>query len=122
MALDAVLLGMDWDQTWNTWKHLVPGSFVVTAPFLEAGHYRCRSGQWELITSSTALPSRIEVSVPTELHEQIRAAKETYHRFGQHWDAIARIRKRLEKEPLSDSDLTTLCSQCDSQTVARLHP
>jgi hypothetical protein len=53
------------------------------------------------------------VSVPTELHEQIRAARETYHRFGQHWDAIARIRKRLEKEPLSESDLTTLCSQFD---------
>jgi hypothetical protein len=113
VALDAVLLGTDWEQTWNTWKHLVPGNLVVTAPFLQAGRYRCRSGQWELISSSTALPSRIEVSLPAELHEQIRAAKETYHRFGQHWDALARIRKRLEKEPLSESDLTMLCSQFD---------
>jgi hypothetical protein len=110
MALDPVLLGMDWDQTWNTWKHLVPGSLVVTAPFLQGGHYRCRSGQWELITSSTALPSRIEVSVPAELPEQVRAANETYHRFGQHWGVIGLIRKRLEKEPLSESDLSTLCS------------
>ena len=111
IMLDPVLLGMQWDQTWNTWKHLVPGNIVVTAPFLQAGRYRCRSGQWELITSSAALPSRMEVSIPAELNDQMRSAKETYHRFGQHWEAIARVRKRLESGPLSESDLTALCSE-----------
>ena len=111
VALDPVLLGIEWDQTWNTWKHLVPGRIEVNASFVETGRYRCRSGQWELITSSTALPSRLEVSVPAEIADQIRTAKETYHRFGEHWDAITRIRNRLKREPISESDLNDLCSE-----------
>ena len=67
VVLDPVLLGMNWDQTWNTWKHLVPGRIDVNASFVETGQYRCRSGQWELITSLTALPSRVQVSVPAEI-------------------------------------------------------
>lgn len=111
VVLDPVLLGIDWDQTWNTWKHLVPGRIEVNASFVETGQYRCRSGQWELSTSSTALPSRLEVSAPAEIADQIQAAKDTYHRFGQHWDAITRVRKQLEKQPLSESDLSALCSE-----------
>ena len=111
VTLDPVLLGIDWDQTWNTWKHLVPGRIEVNASFVESGQYRCRSGQWELITLSTALPSRSDVSVPAEITGQIQAAKDTHHRFGQHWDVIARVRKQLDSEPLSEFELNELCSE-----------
>jgi hypothetical protein len=109
VTFDPVLLGLQWDQTWNTWKHLVPGSIDVEASFVQAGRYRCRSGDWQLLTWSTAVPSRINVRVGQELSQQIQTARETYTRFGQYWAAVACARKRLAREPLSEVDLSALC-------------
>ena len=63
--LDSCLLpGIDWDLTWNNWKHWLRSRIDVDAAFVRAGKYRLRKGEWILRTWFTALPSRLRVTVP----------------------------------------------------------
>jgi hypothetical protein len=47
--------------------------------------------------------------VPADTLEQINSARHLLRRLGQHHDAIARIRQRLEHEPWEHRDLSDLC-------------
>ncbi len=58
---------------------------------------------------ATALPSRIDVKLPPDIAEQVETARKTYHRFGQFSDALARIRERIEREPVEREELRRLC-------------
>ncbi|MGD0697547.1 MAG: hypothetical protein ABSB82_22220 [Terriglobia bacterium] len=58
---------------------------------------------------ATALPRRVEVKLPANIAEQVEAARKTYHRFGQFSDALARIRERIEREPVEREELRRLC-------------
>jgi hypothetical protein len=62
------------------------------------------SVQWQ-----TALPSRLSITAPEAALEQIHSARRLHHRLGQHYDAIARTRQRLEHEPWEHRDLSDLC-------------
>ena len=55
---------------------------------------------------------RVEIeasTAPEAALEQIHSARRLHHRLGQHYDAIARIRQRLEHEPWEHRDLSDLC-------------
>ena len=39
----------------------------------------------------------------------VETARKTYHRFGQFSDALARIRERIEREPMERGDLQRIC-------------
>jgi hypothetical protein len=107
--LDAGLLPLGWNPTWNQWKHLVGTKFEVSATFVESGKYRRRGGAWHLVRWQTALPTRVEVKLPADAAETINAARQTYQKFGEHYDAIESIRLRLEREPLEGGQLWELC-------------
>ena len=109
--LDPSVLPLGWDPTWNQWKHLVGTKLGVSATFVESGKYRRRGGDWHLVRWQTALPSRMEVKLPADAAETINVARRTYQRFGEHFDAIERIRAWLEREPLEEGDLSDLCRQ-----------
>lgn len=72
----------------------------IQGTFAEAGRYRHRGGEWQLVKWETALPSRLTVKLPAGTADDIETARRTYHRFGQFSDALARVRERLEREPL----------------------
>ncbi len=111
VMLDPIALSLHWDSTWNQWKHLLGAKIGIDATFVASGKYRLRSGEWHLVPWLTALPSRIELSVPADIHDQIQAAKRTHHRFGQYSAALERIRARVEREPLERRELDRLCGE-----------
>jgi hypothetical protein len=61
------------------------------------------------VRRQTALPSRIEVKLPADAAETINAARRSYQKFGEHYDAIEPIRLGLEQEPLEEEELKDLC-------------
>jgi hypothetical protein len=111
VMLDPVLLPLAWDPTWNQWKHLLAPKMGIDTTCVAAGNYRFRSGEWQLVSWWSALPSRVQLSLPSDIHDQVRTARKTYQRFGQYSTALEGIRLRLEREPLERRELENLCSQ-----------
>ncbi len=109
--LDELVLPLSSDPTWNQWKHLVGAKFGVDGTFVKCGKYRLRNGEWHLVTWETALPSRIQISLPADLRNALDTARKTYTRFGQYFDSIQTLRARIEREPLEREDLQRLCNQ-----------
>ena len=108
--LDPVALQTHWDPTWNQWKHLLGSKIEVEGTFVQAGKYRKRRDEWELVTWETALPSRLKVRVASDLPQQLEAAKSTYHRFGQYSRALDQIRLLLEHRAIEKAELVRICS------------
>ena len=111
MWVDPALLHMTWDATWNQWKHLLPTKMEVSATFVQSGKYRRRHGEWALVPWETALPSRLEVTLPHDIEEQVAAARATYHRFGQYSTALDRIRACIEHQAVEKTELERICSE-----------
>jgi glycosyltransferase involved in cell wall biosynthesis len=49
------------------------------------------------------------VTVPADAQEVLAAARQSCQRFGEHHDAIERVRARLAREPLDEQELASLC-------------
>jgi hypothetical protein len=107
---DQSLLPLLWDSSWNQWKHLLGAKIGVKATFIQSGTYQHRAGAWHLVEWQTALPSRIEVALPTNIAEQIAEARQTHHRFGQFAEALDLIRARIESAPVEKVELQRLCA------------
>ena len=101
--LDPAALHTLWDRTWNQWKHLLGTKIEIEGTFVQCGKYRKRRGEWELVTWETALPSRLEVKLPSDFQQQLEMARTTYHRFGQYSRALHQIRLRLEHRAVERS-------------------
>ncbi|HEX4076599.1 MAG TPA: hypothetical protein VHX49_14455 [Candidatus Acidoferrales bacterium] len=80
--LDRSALALSWEPGWNRWKHLSGAHLEIKGVFIQAGKYRHRNGAWELQTWETALPSRVEVTLPQGIGEQIAATKKTTSALG----------------------------------------
>ncbi|MGD0227374.1 MAG: hypothetical protein ABSF71_34050 [Terriglobia bacterium] len=109
VMLDQSAMPITWDATWNQWKHLMGAKFELRGTFVQMGKYRHRRGEGHLMKWETALPSRIEVKLPADIAVQIETARKSYHRFGEFADALAKIRARIEREPLEREHLRSLC-------------
>jgi hypothetical protein len=110
ILFDQASLPLLWDSTWNQWKHLMNAKATVTATFIKTGDCRLSAPASRLAILETALPSRIEVVLPTNIAEQINQARETYHRFGKFAEALDEIRLRVEKTPIERAELLRLCA------------
>ena len=108
---DQASLPLSWDSSWNQWKHLLGAKVGVKAPFIQSGKYQHRAGAWHLVKWETALPSRLEVALPSNIAEQVAEAQTTHHRFGEFAEALDRIRARLESVPIERGELQKLCSR-----------
>ncbi len=106
--LDPAALHTLWDRSWNQWKHLLGTKIEVEGTFVQSGKYRKGREQWELVTWETALPSRLEFKLPSDLQLQIESAKTAYHRFGQYSRALDQIRVCLS---IGRSSARS-CSEC----------
>jgi hypothetical protein len=71
----------------------------VNATFVKSGKYRWHRSDWQLVTWETALPSRLEITLPTDFEQQVEAAKRTYRRFGQYAAGLDKIRSLIERKP-----------------------
>ena len=99
VLLDHQLLPLRWDPTWSRWRHLISATVEMSADFVRTGHYRKRGGEWKLIESETALPSRTELTVPDYLEEEILKARTAHTRFGKYWKQIDRLRAHVAGNP-----------------------
>ncbi|MGH9455898.1 MAG: hypothetical protein ACRD2O_18245, partial [Terriglobia bacterium] len=111
VMVDQCALPVVWDQTWNQWKHLLAAKVQIDGTFIRAGKYRMKSGEWHLVEWESALPSRLNVKLPTDLQEQLDAARKTYHCFGQNAQAFDRLRARIEREPVEKRELDRMLGQ-----------
>ena len=107
---DQASLPLLWDSSWNQWKHLLGAKVGVKATFVQSGKYQQRAGAWDLVKWETALPSRIEVALPTNIAEQIAESRRTHHRFGQFAEALDEIRAHIESAPVERADVQKLCA------------
>jgi hypothetical protein len=107
--LDPAGLHTLWDRAWNQWKHLLATQIEVEGTFVQSGKYRKRRGEWELVPWETALPSRLEVTLPADFPQQMHHARTTYHRFGQYSRALDQIRLRLEHQAVEKAELERMC-------------
>lgn len=111
VMVDQCAMPVTWDQTWNQWKHLLAAKVQIDATFVRASKYRMKSGEWRLIQWESALPSRLNVTLPSNLQEELEKARKTYHRFGQYSRAFDQIRARIEREPVEKHELDRLLGQ-----------
>jgi len=109
-TFDQGSLPFPWDATWNQWKHLLGAKVSIQATLVRSGKFRYRSDSWQLTRWETALPSRLEVTLPGNISEQISEAQNTYRRFGQFAPALDQIRSRIESVPLEREELQRLCA------------
>ena len=109
--IDPAILPLGWDPTWNQWKHLVSTKAGISGTFVASGMYRRNAGEWQLVRWETALPSRLNLSVPLDASIALSAAKRAFQRFGEHYDEIQSIRLRLDREPLDERALSALCRE-----------
>jgi curved DNA-binding protein CbpA len=109
VLIDHQLLPLRWDPTWSRWRNLISATVQISADFVHTGHYRKRGGEWKLIESETALPSRTELTVPDGLEEEILKARTAHTRFGQYWKQIDRLRAHVEEIPTERDELRRLC-------------
>jgi hypothetical protein len=110
VLFDQASLPLLWDSSWNQWKHLLGAKIGVKATFVQSGKYQHRSGAWHLTQWETALPSRVEVALPSTIAEQITDARKTHHCFGQFAKALEQIRVRTGSAPVERSELQSLCA------------
>lgn len=108
--IDSVALQTHWNRSWNQWKHLLDSKIEVEGTFVQFGKYRKRNGEWGLVTWETALPSRLNVKMPSNFHRQVEASRATRHRFGQYSRALDQIRLLLEHRAIEKAELERICS------------
>jgi len=111
VLFDQTSLPLLWDSSWNQWKHLLGTKIGLKATFIQSGKYQQRAGAWHLAQWETALPSRIEVALPSSIAEQIAEARKIHHRFGEFSEALDLIRIRIESAPVERADLQKLCAE-----------
>jgi hypothetical protein len=111
VLFDQTSLPLLWDSSWNQWKHLLGTKIGLKATFIQSGKYQQRAGAWHLAQWETALPSRIEVALPSNIVEQIADARKTHHRFGEFSEGLDLIRARIESAPVERTDLQKRCAE-----------
>jgi hypothetical protein len=98
--LDGGLLpGLNWDPTWNNWKHWLRSRLEVEATFVTSAKERIEQGKRFVSKWSVALPSRLRVTVPEGLMADIECARAFHDLLGRHSDLIRQIAAQIESCP-----------------------
>ena len=111
LIVDQATMPLVWDQSWNQWKHLLAAKVEIDATVVQAGKYRMKGGEWVMVQWESALPSRLQVTVPASVQEQVTAARKSYHRFGQYSRALETIRARIDREPVEKKELERILGE-----------
>ena len=104
--LDAKMLpGLDWDLTWNPWKHWLRSRIEVEATFVQTAEYRPVKDAWVLRKQLIALPSRLQVKMPDGIAEYVQQARAMHALLGQHAELLRKIRAECEKAPVEHTQI-----------------
>jgi hypothetical protein len=104
--LDANLLpGLNWDLTWNQWKHWLRSRIEVEATLVHAGNYRLKNGEWVLRQWYAALPSRLRVHPPDSVAADVEQATAIHALLGENAKLVRRIQEELENRPIEHTEV-----------------
>ncbi len=104
--LDSGLLnGLQWDTSWNNWKHWLRSTVEVDATFVSSAQYRFVKGEWMVRSWWTALPSRLVLSLPDNLEADFERARAIHALLGRYSDLVSRVREQAQRQPLDASDV-----------------
>lgn len=96
---------LEWDLTWNRWKHWLKSRIKVEATFASTGTRRLSRGEWILRPLHVALPSRTKVTLPAAMSEDLAHARAMDALLGEHGTLIRCIREQCEKAPVAATTL-----------------
>jgi hypothetical protein len=113
--------GLDWDLTWNHWKHWLSSRLAVDATFVTSGKHRLNKGEWTLQTWQVALPSRLRVQMAETLAVDIRHALQIHALLGEHADLVRHIRTKCEKAPVEFSQVQAWFEQAGATCDLKPH-
>ena len=113
------LPAIHWDLTWNAWKHWLKTRIEVEATFVSAGKYRLSAGEWILRRWQTALPSRLNVTLPDTIAADIEQARAIHTLLGQHADLIAHIRRLCDTSPVGHRQVETWFNETGAASQLR---
>lgn len=99
----SLLAGVQWDLTWNRWKHWLKSRIEVDAAFVCTGKYQLRDSEWVLRRWLSALPSRTKVRVPDVLTADMEQARAIHRLLGEHAEVVERVRALIEKQPVPNT-------------------
>jgi hypothetical protein len=120
--LDANLLpGLDWDLTWNQWKHWLKTRIEVEATLVPAGKYQFRNGEWILRQWYAALPSRLRVRLPDTVVADIEQAKAIHALLGEHAELVRWIQEEVEKRPVEHTQVQHWFDQLGASSYLKAH-
>jgi hypothetical protein len=110
VCFDQSSLPLGWDLAWNRWKHLLAAKVSVQATFVQNGKYHRRGDEWELLKWETSVPSRMTVTLPDRIAEDVQQAQRNYDRMGRFSEALDQIRARLKGAAMERRELEKFCS------------
>jgi hypothetical protein len=120
--LDSNLLpGLDWDLTWNQWKHWLKSRIEVEATLVHAGKYQLRNGEWILRQLYAALPSRLRVRLPDTLPADVVQAKAIHALLGEHAELVRRILVEVDKRPVEHTQVQDWFDQLGASSHLKAH-
>ena len=104
ICLDTGLMnGLTWDPTWNRWKRWLRSRLNVSATFVRSSRPCLRKSEEILRDWWTALPSRISVTVPASVHEDVARAQAIHELLGQHAEVLQKLREQIARQPVEAS-------------------
>lgn len=113
--------GLDWDLTWNHWKHWLSSRIAVEATFVTSGKHRLHKGEWALQAWQVALPSRLSVQIPTGLSADIQNALQIHALLGQHSDLVRHVRGQCERVPVEHTQIQGWFDQAGASSHLKAH-
>ena len=116
-----ILPGLNWDLTWNHWKHWLRTRIEVEATFVHTGKYRLYDGEWILRKWQAALPSRLRLQVPLNVAEDVQHAQAIHALLGEHADLVQHIRNQCEKTPIEHTQIEAWFNQVNASAYLRPH-
>ncbi len=116
-----ILPGLNWDLTWNHWKHWLRTRIEIEATFVHAGKYRLHNGEWTFRQWLTALPSRLHVRVPTSVADDVQHAQKIHALLGKHADLLQHIRNHCEKTPVEHTQVEAWFEQVNASAHLKAH-
>ena len=116
-----VFPGLNWDLTWNHWKHWLRTRIEVQATFVHAGKYRLYDGEWILRKWQAALPSRLQVHAPSNIAEDLEHAQTIHALLGEHADLVQHIRNQCEKIPIEHTQVERWFDQVNASAPLKPH-
>jgi hypothetical protein len=109
--LDPDVLRINWDPSWNRWKHLVGAKIEIEGDFASTANSEQPRGSSQSVNWETGLPSRLSVKQPPDLNKDIENTRSLYCRFGQYSRALDQIRLCLEHKAMERKELERMCSE-----------